>query len=679
MPSIETITLPNGAAAGRVLTSDANGVGTWQAATGGGGGATVNAAAARATAAGASVSAAGWLAIPLPTALTIEPSDAFTVSGNAVTVKEAGWYDVSAGIWNGAAAAATIFAALSTSATVADGDIANGSSTSGYSRVTVSGSVKLAAGGKVYLHGYNPGSVSLLCQSFSIVRVGGPKGDKGDTGAAGGTMGAATAYSLGWGSQVALASWATLPSQEMVSEPLGAFTKNGDHSITVNEAGWYDVQATVYGTGGGAWHFTVGSAPNVQGNYAEGYSGAAGILAAAAAVKLAAGARLYVCGSGAGSGQIRNWTVARLGGPQGVKGDTGGNATVPIEAWHTVGAAGEPAFQNGWVGHAASGMYAPKFRKRPDGMVELDGMLRGGTINQPAFTLPVGYRPYATTAGSLYIPISISGKSDVGFLTISDAGLVMVTNSAGQSIVVGDWCALGAIQFSTDQATFPSGPQGPKGDPGPWGDMYAQLAQATSRPRTAMPSQVWTLVPVPPTLTITSSSGSPDFTRNADGSLTINVAGNYHFKALVQATAPMADNTNWNFVLCRKAGALPAIGEQIGQFNFTTGSAGNNYPTAQVAADQVCAVGDRIATYMWQSAAATNVDYTGFSVHRTGAGPKGDKGDTGSGTTIVPTPAYTVTGGATDRAFNASATTVNELANVLGSLINDLKANGVVG
>lgn len=147
-------------------------------------GGTIGTSAALATAVGAAVTfGPGWSAIPLPTTLTIEPSDAFTFSGNAVTVKDAGWYDVSASVGSNSGSVNTIFASLSTSATPGDGDIANSSGATIYSRANVAGNVKLAAGAKVYLHGYtNSTGIALNCPNFSIVRVGGPKGDKGDPG-----------------------------------------------------------------------------------------------------------------------------------------------------------------------------------------------------------------------------------------------------------------------------------------------------------------------------------------------------------------------------------------------------------------------------------------------------------------------------------------------------------------
>jgi hypothetical protein len=62
------------------------------------------------------------------------------------------------------------------------------------------------------------------------------------------------------------------------------------------------------------------------------------------------------------------------------------------EGWHAVGGTGEPAFQNSWVNFGST--YAPaRFRKDINGWVTLDGLVKNGTINTVAFTLPVGYRP----------------------------------------------------------------------------------------------------------------------------------------------------------------------------------------------------------------------------------------------------------------------------------------------
>ncbi len=74
------------------------------------------------------------------------------------------------------------------------------------------------------------------------------------------------------------------------------------------------------------------------------------------------------------------------------------------EAWHLVGAAGQPAFQGTWTdlnsGYAPAGFYVD-----PIGIVHLKGVIAAGTAGTLAFILPAGYRPplglaFAVAAGS---------------------------------------------------------------------------------------------------------------------------------------------------------------------------------------------------------------------------------------------------------------------------------------
>ena len=68
------------------------------------------------------------------------------------------------------------------------------------------------------------------------------------------------------------------------------------------------------------------------------------------------------------------------------------DALAAPEAWHEVGSAGNPAFQNGWTNYSPSGNSAGYYKDRL-GFVHLKGMVKNGTMSQTAFTLPVGYRP----------------------------------------------------------------------------------------------------------------------------------------------------------------------------------------------------------------------------------------------------------------------------------------------
>lgn len=135
-------------------------------------------------------------------------------------------------------------------------------------------------------------------------------------------------------------------------------------------------------------------------------------------------------------------------GPQGPKGDPGGNAPVPIEPWLPITA---PMLTNNWV----AGSIAPRYRKNPFGQVRLSGLIKNGTIGSSAITLPVGYRPAQT------VELLGSANGALGGVAITSGGLVIPFNGSNTYV------ALDEIEFDTELVTtMPSGPQGPKGDPG---------------------------------------------------------------------------------------------------------------------------------------------------------------------------------------------------------------------
>lgn len=72
-----------------------------------------------------------------------------------------------------------------------------------------------------------------------------------------------------------------------------------------------------------------------------------------------------------------------------IKIDSAGDS---LEAWHQVGGAGEPAFQNAWVNNSEANWGPVRFRK-DRGKVTLVGAASGGGANASIFTLPIGYRP----------------------------------------------------------------------------------------------------------------------------------------------------------------------------------------------------------------------------------------------------------------------------------------------
>jgi hypothetical protein len=94
----------------------------------------------------------------------------------------------------------------------------------------------------------------------------------------------------------------------------------------------------------------------------------------------------------------------------------------PIEAWHEVGAAGQPAFQNGWTNFGAPWSTAA-FAKDSAGFVHLKGTLTAGTFGfgAAAFTLPAGYRP----AQNFFLPVAVQRNAYIdtaGVISFAQVG-----------------------------------------------------------------------------------------------------------------------------------------------------------------------------------------------------------------------------------------------------------------
>lgn len=262
----------------------------------------------------------------------------------------------------------------------------------------------------------------------------------------------------GWGPGITLAAnaWKTVPLATAGGDdvtPAGAFTVNANGSITVRDAGRYQVNVAVLVQGGSTgWESaSVGTTPDAQNftlemSQAGGNSGNFPILSASNVVNLSAGTTLYVTATSpnGGSAQIKSMSLHRVGA-----GPTGPVASVPQEAWHVVGGAGEPAFQNGWVTFGAPFANA-RFRKDPSGTVFLEGAVKSGTTDT-MFTLPPGYRPatdqwctsMAYVGGANLIPAFIRVNANGTVVSHPNNGVVEVH--------------IDGIQFDTGQTTFPAG------------------------------------------------------------------------------------------------------------------------------------------------------------------------------------------------------------------------------
>lgn len=119
-----------------------------------------------------------------------------------------------------------------------------------------------------------------------------------------------------------------------------------------------------------------------------------------------------------------------------------------LDPWHVVGAAGEPAFENGWV-NFGGGLSTVAFRKDPEGRVWLRGQAKSGTAGTVLFTLPAGYRPPARVDFD-----TIDGTGSPTY-ALTTAGSI-VTNAAAGNVRV----TLDGLSFDTEtvsQWTVPVG------------------------------------------------------------------------------------------------------------------------------------------------------------------------------------------------------------------------------
>lgn len=99
-------------------------------------------------------------------------------------------------------------------------------------------------------------------------------------------------------------------------------------------------------------------------------------------------------------------------------GSPGSLPDITMDTWHTVGAAGEPAFTNSWANQGGASYPVAAFRKDPDGRVALRGLIASGVVNNAAFVLPVGYRPpksifQAVESGGAYGRLSVASDGSV--------------------------------------------------------------------------------------------------------------------------------------------------------------------------------------------------------------------------------------------------------------------------
>lgn len=307
----------------------------------------------------------------------------------------------------------------------------------------------------------------------------GDKGDKGDTGANGNNLAvAAASIALASGVPVNIAGgWKNLPIPALTTiDPADGFTIVAG-AVQVKDAGWYSVESGIFINAGAANQIygSISTSP-VPGDGTVANSSnppdAYNRVNLSGSIKLAAGDKIYVhANSGSASpvnAQLQNFSISKIGGPSGAigpAGPAGGNATVPMDPWHYVGTAGEPAFSAGWSNYGGS-YGTVGFRKDPLGRVHLRGLVQtpaAPAIGATIFTLPAGYLPPIGRQAVLDTSYNAVGvcRIDVG-----TDGIVKFMQS-DTAITAGGFITFDSLYFDTDTVTqMPTGPMGPTGPGG---------------------------------------------------------------------------------------------------------------------------------------------------------------------------------------------------------------------
>jgi hypothetical protein len=94
------------------------------------------------------------------------------------------------------------------------------------------------------------------------------------------------------------------------------------------------------------------------------------------------------------------------------------------EAWHEIGAAGQPGFVGAWKNSDPTNGVTGGFHKDPFGVVHLKGLINGGG-QDTIFTLPAGYRP------SKILDERVFSSASGAYLIIYSTGRVAVENWSG--------------------------------------------------------------------------------------------------------------------------------------------------------------------------------------------------------------------------------------------------------
>lgn len=108
---------------------------------------------------------------------------------------------------------------------------------------------------------------------------------------------------------------------------------------------------------------------------------------------------------------------------------TADGVSLEPESWHAVGDPGEPGFVNGWGPGAETplALFGPARFYLAQGRCYVTGVIAGGTpSNDPAFTLPEGYRPDFLMAVSIVTVADDPSSFGSGRAAVTTGGDVVI-------------------------------------------------------------------------------------------------------------------------------------------------------------------------------------------------------------------------------------------------------------
>jgi hypothetical protein len=414
------------------------------------------------------------------------------------------------------------------------------------------------------------------------------------------------------------------------------FSRNADGTLTCVQDGVYQVNAVINCSSGLAAGTNIQYQINVNG-VAVGYTTNAPVWPHTTLPwlgKVLAGqvVSVYVVGIGTSGQQcsVVAFSAARVQvGPQGPKGDLGGvlgansfrqlvaSAPAATSNWRTilVSATNEMdptgAFTrnaDGSVTVRDAGWYSVSATFRVVTVAALCTFALTDALNAPG-------NPFATDTKSLSPNYSNSMGADNYF-------------AAGAKIYPNVWTDVSTqIELTYFAVSRLGGTKGDKGDPG-----YALMA-AIGGPVYVNAAAGWNQLPLDPAAAMSTTDGTPDFTRNASGSITFNKAGTYDISATM-GNASAAQPTTATMDCRLIVGPVGVVNPDTTVNALTVErrqAVAGDYTICSLSGQVTVVAGQSLAAWLFVAVAVNGVGVSHFGITRQGGpqgaqGPKGDPG-----------------------------------------------------